>query len=72
MSENNTDIFDIDSIKEFIEKVASENSVAEKAIEEISKLSNDDLKAARIVEVVKSHDSAKTTILADFVEKLSK
>ncbi len=63
MLENNTDVFDIDSIKEFITKVANENSVAEKAIDEISKFSNEDLKAAKIVDVVKSHDSAKAAIL---------
>ena len=72
MSENNTDVFDINSIKEFIEKVANENSVAEKAIEEISKFSNEDLKAARITEVVKSHESAKVSILTELIEKLSK
>lgn len=72
MSSENTDVLNIDSLKAFIEKLVNENSVAEKAIEEISKVSNEDLKAAKILEVVKSHDRAKTEIAAAFANQLNK
>lgn len=72
MSSENTDVLNIDSIQAFIEKLVNENSVAEKAIEEISKVSNEDLKAAKILEVVESHDKAKTEIAEAFASQLSK
>lgn len=72
MSNENIDSLNIDTIKSFIEKLANENSVAEKAIHEIGQVSNEDLKAARILEVVKSHDRAKIEIAAAFASELNK
>ena len=72
MSSENTDILNIDSVQAFIEKLVNENTVAEKAIEEISKVSNEDLKAAKILEVVESHDKAKTEIAIAFANQLKK
>lgn len=72
MSSENKDILNIDLVQAFIEKIISENSVAEKAIDEISKLSNEDLKAARILQVVESHDRAKVEIAESFTDKLGK
>lgn len=72
MSSENKEILNIDYIQAFIEKLVNENSVSEKAIEEISKVSNEDLKAAKILEVVKSHDKAKTEIAAAFTSQFSK
>lgn len=72
MSNENNDVLNIDSLKAFIEKLVNENSVAEKAIEEISKVSNEDLKAAKILGVVESHDRAKIEIAAAFAKELNK
>lgn len=72
MLSENTEVLNIDSVQAFIEKLVNENSVAEKAIEEISKVSNEDLKAAKILEVVESHDKAKTEIATAFASQLKK
>ncbi|MFT8315099.1 MAG: hypothetical protein ABF633_12775 [Clostridium sp.] len=72
MSIESKDILNIDLIQAFIEKIINENSVSEKAIDEISKLSNEDLKAAKILQVVESHDRAKTEIAAAFASQLNK
>ncbi|AJA49029.1 hypothetical protein CPAST_c29630 [Clostridium pasteurianum DSM 525 = ATCC 6013] len=71
MSTENNKILNIDLLKDFIGKIIEENSVAEKAIDEISKLSNEDLKAAKILQVVESHDKAKVEIAQAFADKLS-
>lgn len=72
MSIESKEILNIDLIQAFIEKIINENSVSEKAIDEISKLSNEDLKAAKILQVVESHDRAKTEIAAAFASQLNK
>ncbi|PRR79855.1 hypothetical protein [Clostridium vincentii] len=72
MSNENTDVVNLDSVQVFIEKLVNENSVAEKAIEEISKVSNEDLKAAKILQVVESHDRTKVKIVAAFANQFSK
>ena len=72
MSNENTDVLNIDSVQVFIEKLVNENSVAIKAIEEISKVSNEDLKAAKILQVVESHDRAKVEIVAAFANEFNK
>lgn len=71
MSTENNEVLNIDLLKEFIDKIINEGSVAEKAINEISKLSNEDLKAAKILQVVESHDKAKVEIAQAFADKLS-
>lgn len=71
MSTENNEILNTDLLKDFIGKIIEENSVAEKAIDEISKLSNEDLKAAKILQVVESHDKAKVEIAQAFADKLS-
>lgn len=68
----NKEVLNIDLVQAFIEKIVNENSVSEKAIDEISKLSNEDLKAAKILQVVESHDKAKIEIVAAFAGQLSK
>lgn len=72
MSIESKEISNIDLVQAFIEKIINENSVSEKAIDEISKLSNEDLKAAKILQVVESHDRAKTEIAAAFASQLNK
>lgn len=72
MSNENTEVTNLESVQVFIEKLVNENSVAEKAIEEISKVSNEDLKASKILQVVESHDRAKVEIVAAFANELNK
>ena len=72
MPNENTDVVNVDSVQVFIEKLVNENSVAIKAIEEISKVSNEDLKAAKILQVVESHDRAKVEIVAAFANEFNK
>lgn len=72
MSDNTkTEFTNIDFIKELIDKLANENQVATKAIEELSKLENQDLKAPKIVDVSSGHNQTKLSIVAELVKHLS-